>query len=249
MPVTRRFFVGGNWKMNGTNESIREIGKFLTTGPLNANTDIVCGAPAVYLDFARRIMPPSVKISAQNCYKEVKGAFTGEISPAMLRDIGIEWVILGHSERRQIFGETDKLVAEKVGHALSEGLNVIVCIGETLDERKASKTEEVVSRQLTAIKKNVLNWDKVVVAYEPIWAIGTGMTATPQQAQEVHAYLRKWFLDNVSPEVSAAVRIIYGGSVSAKNCRDLAKEGDIDGFLVGGASLLAEFVLIVNART
>jgi len=248
MSSNRKFFVGGNWKMNGDLSSIDEIVNFMTAGPLDPNTETVCGAPAIYLSFARQHLPKSIGVAAQNCYKVAKGAFTGEISPAMIKDVGCEWVILGHSERRQIFNETDQLIAEKVEHALSEGLGVIACIGETLEEREANKTEEIVFRQLAAIKDKVSNWSKVVVAYEPVWAIGTGKTASPQQAQDVHASLRKWLTDNVSSDVSASTRIIYGGSVTAGNCKELARSGDIDGFLVGGASLKPDFVEIINAK-
>lgn len=166
----------------------------------------------------------------------------------MLKDIGADWVIIGHSERRQIFKETDLLIAEKVAHALAEGLKVIACIGETLEEREANQTETVVFRQTKAISEAVKDWTNVVIAYEPVWAIGTGKTATPQQAQDVHAALRKWFTDNVSAAVSASIRIQYGGSVTAANCKELAGQPDIDGFLVGGASLKPEFIQIVNAR-
>lgn len=166
----------------------------------------------------------------------------------MLKDIGADWVIIGHSERRQIFGESDELIAEKTAHALAEGLKVIACIGETLQEREAGQTEAVVFRQSKALANAIKDWTNVVVAYEPVWAIGTGKTATPQQAQEVHAALRKWFTENVSAAVSAAVRIQYGGSVTAANCKELASQPDIDGFLVGGASLKPEFVQIVNAK-
>lgn len=166
----------------------------------------------------------------------------------MLKEVGADWVILGHSERRAIFGESDQLVAEKVAFALAEGMKVIACIGETLAEREAGQTEAVVFRQTQAIADVVKDWSNVVIAYEPVWAIGTGKTASPAQAQEVHAALRKWFTEKVSPEVSDSIRIQYGGSVTAANCRELASQPDIDGFLVGGASLKPEFVQIVNAR-
>lgn len=184
----------------------------------------------------------------QNAYKVASGAFTGEVSPALLKDVGATWVILGHSERRQIFGETDELIAEKVVHALEQGLKVIACIGETLQEREAGQTEAVVFRQTKALADAVKDWSNVVLAYEPVWAIGTGKTATPAQAQEVHAALRKWLADNISADVSASLRIQYGGSVTAANAKELASQPDIDGFLVGGASLKPEFVNIVNAR-
>ncbi|KAI4486512.1 triosephosphate isomerase [Polistes fuscatus] len=244
----RKFFVGGNWKMNGTKKEIDEIVAFLKAGPLDPNVDVVVGVPAIYLTYAKGILPSNVDISAQNAYKVPKGAFTGEISPAMLLDNSIPWVILGHSERRNVFGETDELVAEKVAHSLETGLKVIACIGEKLEEREAGKTEEVVFRQTKAIADKIKSWDNVVLAYEPVWAIGTGKTATPQQAQEVHEKLREWFTKNVNANVAETVRIIYGGSVTAGNAKELAKEKDIDGFLVGGASLKPDFVQIVNAK-
>ncbi|XP_058794943.1 triosephosphate isomerase isoform X2 [Phymastichus coffea] len=246
--MARKFFVGGNWKMNGNKKEIDDIVAFLKAGPLDPNVEVVVGVPAIYLSYTKGILPNNIGISAQNCYKVPKGAFTGEISPAMLLDNGISWVILGHSERRNVFGENDELVAEKTAHALEAGVKVIACIGEKLEERESGKTEEVVFRQTKAIADKIKSWDNVVVAYEPVWAIGTGKTATPQQAQDVHDKLRAWFAKNVSPVVAESVRIIYGGSVTADNAKDLAKEKDIDGFLVGGASLKPDFIKIVNAK-
>lgn len=234
--------------MNGDKTSIAEICKILASSPLDSNTEVVIGCPALYVTYTRELLPPAVAVAGQNAYKVAKGAFTGEISPAMLKDAGATWVILGHSERRQIFGESDDLIGEKCAHALAEGLNIIACIGETLAEREAGKTEEVVARQMCALAQHVKDWANVVVAYEPVWAIGTGKTATPEQAQEVHAFLRNWLVDNVSQDVSKNLRIQYGGSVTAANCKELAAQPDIDGFLVGGASLKPEFVKIVNAR-
>jgi len=234
--------------MNGSKDSITELAKILSTGPLDSNVEVIVGCPAVYISFARGLLPASISVAGQNCYKAKSGAFTGEVSPGMLKDVGADWVIIGHSERRQIFKESDELIAEKTAFALSEGLKVIACIGETLDEREAGQTEAVVFRQMKAISAQVKDWTNVVVAYEPVWAIGTGKTATPAQAQEVHAALRKWLVENVSADVSASLRIQYGGSVTAANCRELASQPDIDGFLVGGASLKPEFVQIVNAK-
>lgn len=246
--MVRKFCVGGNWKMNGDKASIAEIAKVLSAGPLDPNVDVVIGCPSPYLEYTRGLLPATIGVAGQNCYKVAKGAFTGEQSPAMLKDIGIDWVIIGHSERRTIFNESDELIAEKTAHALAEGLKVIACIGETLQEREAGQTEAVVFRQTKALAAQIKDWTNVVLAYEPVWAIGTGKVATPQQAQDVHAALRKWLADNVSADVSASVRIQYGGSVTAANCKELASQGDIDGFLVGGASLKPEFVQIVNAR-
>ena len=170
----------------------------------------------------------------------------------MLKEIGVNWVILGHSERRHVFGESDELVAAKVAHALSEGLNVLPCIGEKLEEREAGRTLEVNYRQLGAIAGVITNpedWSRVVLAYEPVWAIGTGKTATPAQAQEVHAQLRSWIATNVSEKVANEIRILYGGSVTAANCREIGSQVDVDGFLVGGASLKPEFQDIIKAAS
>lgn len=233
--------------MNGSKSSIDGIVEFLKTGPLSQESEVVVSPPSCYLSYVRERLPDTIGVSAQNCYKVEKGAFTGEISPAMLKDLNIEWVILGHSERRNVFGESNKLVGEKVGYALSCGMKVIACIGEHLSERENGKTEEIVTEQLKDIIDNVTDWTNVVIAYEPVWAIGTGRTATPEQAQEVHAFVRKT-LSSLSTTVAAQTRIIYGGSVNAGNCDSLAAMSDIDGFLVGGASLKPDFVKIVNAH-
>jgi len=235
--------------MNGSKTEIKAIVDKLNGANLNDQTDIVVSPPACYLEFTKGVVKPLIKTAGQNSYKVEKGAFTGDLSPQMLADVGAEWVILGHSERRNVFGENDELIAEKIAFALQSGLGVIACIGEKLEEREAGQTEAVVYRQMAAIAAKVKSWDKVVVAYEPVWAIGTGKTATPQQAQEVHAQLRKWLKEKVSESVANSMRIIYGGSVTGANCRELAKEADIDGFLVGGASLKPEFIEIINSRT
>ncbi|XP_065842385.1 triosephosphate isomerase-like [Oscarella lobularis] len=248
MASERRFFVGGNWKMNGTKKSVDEIIAFLTKEPLPADIDVVVSPPALYVPYVRDKLPKGIGVAAQNCYKETKGAFTGEISAEMIKDVGAEWVILGHSERRHKFGETDELIGEKVGHALNSGLKVIACIGELLSEREAGKTEEVIFKQMKFIADHVGgNWSSVVIAYEPVWAIGTGKTATPEQAQQVHVQLREWLKKNVSVDVAIQTRILYGGSVNAGNAADLGRQGDVDGFLVGGASLKPDFVTIIKA--
>lgn len=211
---------------------------------LTCFSEVVIAPPALYLlDVVRQTKPP-VQVAAQNSYVVASGAFTGEISPHQLVDAGIPWVILGHSERRSLFGDSDALVADKVKAALAAGLKVIACIGETLQEREANITNDVCHRQLAAIV-NVLDekdWKNVVVAYEPVWAIGTGKVATVQQAQDVHKDTRAWLAKQVSPAVAQATRIIYGGSVNAKNSAELGGSADIDGFLVGGASLKPEFI-------
>jgi len=251
MSEHRKFFVGGNWKMNGTKASIDELVKMLNEKGLNPNTEVVVGPPAVYLSYVRERLNKQIGVAAQNCYKVEKGAFTGDISTAMIKDVGCEWVILGHSERRHVFGESNQLIGEKVGFALGSGLRLIPCIGEKLEEREANKTEEVCFSQMQAIAaniKNVADWSRVVIAYEPVWAIGTGKVATPAQAQEAHHSVRGWIEKHVGPDVAKSVRILYGGSVTAENCKELASQPDVDGFLVGGASLKPEFINIINAR-
>ncbi|KAK7601240.1 hypothetical protein V9T40_008681 [Parthenolecanium corni] len=244
----RKFFVGGNWKLNGDKKFIAELVDCLKKCNLDSNVEIVVAPPSIYLEYTKSIVPANIEVSAQNCYKIPKGAFTGEISPAMIKDIGVDWVILGHSERRNVFGEQDSLIAEKVAHALESGLSVIACIGEKLEEREAGQTEAVVFQQMKAIASKIGEWNNVVIAYEPVWAIGTGKTASPQQAQEVHEKLRKFIKDEISEKVANEIRIIYGGSVTGANAKELAKEKDIDGFLVGGASIKPEFADIINAK-
>jgi len=234
--------------MNGNKDEIKQIVDTLNKAALNDNTDIIVSPPACYLEYTKGLASAKIHVAGQNSYKVAKGAFTGDMSPQMLLDVGVDWVILGHSERRNVFGEDDQLIAEKVAFALEAGLGVIACIGEKLEEREAGKTEEVVFKQMQAIAAKVKNWEKVVVAYEPVWAIGTGKTATPQQAQDVHAQLRNWLKEKVSETVANSTRIIYGGSVTGGTCRELAQSPDIDGFLVGGASLKPEFIEIINAK-
>lgn len=245
----RKFFVGGNWKMNGSRAAYKELIEGFNSAKVDESVEVVLAPPAIYLDYVRGLMRKDFAVSLQNCYKVAKGAFTGQISPAMALDSDCPWTILGHSECRNVFGETDELIGEKVKHALEGGLKVIACVGEKLEEREADQTATVVETQMKAIAANVGNdWSKVVIAYEPVWAIGTGKTATPEQAQEVHVGIRAWLAKEVSEEVAASTRILYGGSVKAANCKDLGAQPDIDGFLIGGASLKPEFIDCVNAR-
>jgi triosephosphate isomerase len=248
--MPRQFFVGGNFKMNGVQESITNIVKNLNSAQLDSNTEVVISPPALYLTLTRSLADSKIGVAAQNVYDKPNGAFTGEISVEQLKDTKIDWAVIGHSERRVILKESDDFIARKVKAAVEGGISVIFCIGETLEEREANKTIEVVTRQLNAAAKELSKeqWAKVVIAYEPVWAIGTGKVATTEQAQEVHAAIRKWLGEAISPKAQDEVRIIYGGSVSEKNCRELAKQPDVDGFLVGGASLKPAFVDIINAR-
>ncbi|OKL57867.1 Triosephosphate isomerase [Talaromyces atroroseus] len=247
--MPRQFFVGGNFKMNGVTDSIKSIVKNINEAKRDPTTEVVIAPPTIYLALTRELADPSIAVSAQNVYDKPNGAFTGELSVEQLNDTKIAWTLVGHSERRVLLREDDDFVARKTKAAIDGGLSVILCIGESLEEREANKTIDVVTKQLTAVAERLSKeeWAKVVIAYEPIWAIGTGKVATTAQAQEVHAAIRKW-LATISPEVAENTRIIYGGSVSDKNCRELAKENDVDGFLVGGASLKPAFVDIINSR-
>jgi len=209
--------------------------------------EVVCAPPTIYLDFCQNFAASNIQIAAQNCHDQPKGAFTGAISPEMVKDLNIPYVILGHSERRTVFNESNELIGEKVKRALEVGLKVILCVGEQLEEREANETMKVVVEQLQPAVAGIKNWDDVVIAYEPVWAIGTGKTASPEQAQETHEQIRNWLKENVSESVAQGVRIMYGGSVKKANAAELAACPDIDGFLVGGASLLPEFVDIINS--
>lgn len=250
--MSRTFFVGGNWKCNGSLKSIADLcsswKESTDDGAKYAGkpVQIVIAPPALYAPATKEQLPAGFELSLQDCYTAT-GAFTGEIAADMLADAGIPWVITGHSERRTKFAETDEVVADKTAYALAKGLSVIACIGELLEEREAGRTMEVNERQIAALAAKITDWSKVVIAYEPVWAIGTGKVATPEQAQEVHAALRAWLDANVSPDVAASTRIIYGGSVKPGNANDLSAQPDIDGFLVGGASLKPDFVAIIDS--
>jgi len=243
----RKPFVAGNWKMNLDRRRALALAGTLREH-LEGRTDVEAGVapPFVYLDEVSRALAGSaVKVGAQNMCDEPQGAFTGEVSAAMLLDVGASFVILGHSERRHVYGEGDALVNAKVGMALEAGLAVILCIGETLMEREQGSTEDVCQRQLVSGLSGVdaADMGRVTLAYEPVWAIGTGHNATPAQAGEVHLYVRGLLEGLYGPRVAAATRIQYGGSVNPGNVRDLLAVPDIDGALVGGASLKAETFL------
>jgi len=247
--MARKFFVGGNFKMNGTHDSLSKIGQTLKDTQLDPNTEVVVAPSPLYVLPLQDLLKGSpVKVAAQSAYKGQQGAFTGEVSVWQLAQEKVPWVILGHSERRTIFKETSQEIAEKTSDALSNGLSVIFCVGETLEEREANKTDAVVQAQLEPLVKSNPDWSKIVVAYEPVWAIGTGKVATPQQAQEAHAAIRAYLSKSAGQQVADSTRIIYGGSVAAKNAKEISAGKDIDGFLVGGASLKPEFADIVNVN-
>jgi triosephosphate isomerase len=249
--MVRQYFVGGNFKMNpATKQEKVALVNFLNEANLDPNTEVVISPPALYLIPLSEIVRKEIKVAAQNCYFKDSGAYTGEISPCQLVDAGVPYVILGHSERRTLFHETSEVIAQKTRAALDAGLSVILCVGETLEEREANKTAKVIEDQLKPVLAQLKepDWSKVVIAYEPVWAIGTGKVATSAQAQDTQKGIRSYLATAASASVAENTRIIYGGSVNAKNCKELSTQPDIDGFLVGGASLKPEFVEIINAK-
>jgi triosephosphate isomerase len=234
----RKPIIAGNWKMHKT---IKEALEFVSDikGKTNADVDAVICAPFTLLkDLKESTKGTDIKIAAQNMHFEDNGAFTGEVSPLMLKELNIDYVVIGHSERRQYFNETDVTVNKKVLKALETGINPIVCVGETLEERESENTKKVVEVQVKEALKEVKDSDlsKVVVAYEPIWAIGTGKTATAEQANDVISYIRE-VIKGLYGDLSQEVRIQYGGSVKPSNVKEIMGQSDIDGALVGGASL------------
>jgi triosephosphate isomerase (TIM) len=247
----RRRLVAGNWKMNGSSDRNRPLLEGIVAQASTVDrVDIGVCVPFPYLDQARSMLVGSaVDWGAQNVSDHAAGAFTGEVSVAMLADFGCRYVIVGHSERRSLFGESDQLVAAKAAAVLQGGLTPIVCVGESLEERDRDVTEAVVSRQLDAVIESIgaVGIGKSVLAYEPVWAIGTGKVATPQQAQAVHAFLRNRVTEQ-DAGVGERLTILYGGSVKGANAAALFAMNDIDGGLIGGASLdLAEFIAICEA--
>jgi triosephosphate isomerase (TIM) len=243
--TNRKPIIAGNWKLNGS----RELTTTLVDGLLKVvssveDVDIVICPPFTALAQAAEKLHGSkvIKLGAQNCYWEESGAFTGEIAPAMLKELGVDYVIIGHSERRQFFGETDETVNKKLKALLAQGLTPIVCVGEMLEEREAGKMEAVIKTQITGSLAGLSAAElaKIVVAYEPVWAIGTGKTASPEQAQEVHALIRGLLAGLADKDTADKIRIQYGGSVKPDNAAELMSCPDIDGALVGGAALKAD---------
>jgi len=234
----------GNWKMHMTRAEAEELLISLKEKAGNVEGIDVGVCPSFpYLSFAAELLVgTNIKVGGQNMAWENSGAFTGEVSPVQLRDSGCSFVILGHSERRHIFGETNEMINKKVKRAVEQGLNVILCVGEKLNEREQGRTEDIVNSQLQAGLKGVdiSMIDKITIAYEPVWAIGTGKTATPEMTEDVHAFIRNWFKTEFGKSAADELRIQYGGSVKPENSSQLMAQSDIDGALVGGASLDAE---------
>jgi triosephosphate isomerase len=243
----KKKLIAGNWKMNGNLTANAKLLGDILAGLSQPACDVAVGVPAVYLAQCQSVLAgTAIDLASQDVSSHEAGAYTGEISAAMLKDFGVRYAIVGHSERRQYHGETDELVATKAQRALASGITPIVCVGETLAEREAGKTDEVVKRQLAAvIHTNGHCISEIVVAYEPVWAIGTGKTASPEQAQQVHAVLRAQL--HAATEHSARIKLLYGGSMNAANAAALLVQPDIDGGLIGGAALKAQDFLTIIA--
>lgn len=239
----RRRLIVGNWKMNTVRHEATELARRLSGLIRSSNVDVVIAPPYTSLEAVYGVVRDTdIHLGAQDVFWETSGAFTGEISPYMLIDAGCRWVIIGHSERRGILGETDDMVRKKVRASLGSGLIPIVCVGETIEERERGKTIRVVESQIENGLKdlNLDDPDKIAIAYEPVWAIGTGKNATPEEAAEVHGFIRGVLKDTFG-DVADGIRILYGGSVTPANIKGLLSPPDIDGALVGGASLKADF--------
>ena len=244
----RKPIIAGNWKMNNTASEGVALIEALKPLVKDADCEVVACVPAIDIPaVAQAIKGTNIALGAQNVHFAEKGAYTGEISANMLKEYGVKYVIIGHSERRQYFGETDETVNKRTLAALAAGLTPIVCIGESLEERETGKTEKVLDKQIVEGMKGIDDISKIVIAYEPIWAIGTGKTATAEQADETIGYIRKKLAEVFCPNCAAKVRIQYGGSMNAGNCKQLMAMEEIDGGLIGGASLkAADFAAIVN---
>ncbi len=247
----RRPFIAGNWKMNLTRAESADLAKAVASKVTGTAVEVALCPPSVYLEtVCSAVQGSPVGVGAQNLYHESAGAFTGEISAAMVKDIGCRYVILGHSERRNILGESSEFINKKVLAALEAGLVPIVCVGELLEQREAGQTQKVIQQQFdgTFAGLSADQMRQLVIAYEPVWAIGTGKVATPDQAEEVHRDLRGLMESRYNSEVAEAVRIQYGGSVNADNAENLLSQKNIDGALVGGASLKPDsFLAIIEA--
>lgn len=243
----RQVMVAGNWKMNGSRDSVKQLIQGIKAGSNGVKAEIVVCPSYIFIpDVTAAIAGSAIKLGAQNMCEQDSGAFTGEVAGPMLQDFGVEYVIIGHSERRSLYGETDLVTAVKFAAVLKHGLKPIFCIGETLAERESGVTEQVLARQLDAILEasGVASLANAVLAYEPVWAIGTGKTATPQQAQDVHAFIRNK-IAGLDKGIAAGLRILYGGSMNPANAAELIAQADIDGGLIGGASLKADDFLTI----
>ena len=246
----RKTIIAGNWKMNASKVSVKSLIDGILSGMEGVNSEVLVCVPFPYMSQVESLIEGSnLKLGAQNININPSGAFTGEVSADMIKDFGAKYVIAGHSERRSLYGETSSVVAEKTKAALGAGLSPLLCVGESLEQREAGKTETVVAEQINAVIElvGIESFDSIIIAYEPVWAIGTGMTATPEQAQAVHFFIRN-LLGESSENIAQKTPILYGGSMNAGNAVELISCPDIDGGLIGGAALKAEdFLQICKA--
>ena len=246
----RKTIIAGNWKMNASKVSVKSLIDGILSGMEGVNSEVLVCVPFPYMSQVESLIEGSnLKLGAQNININPSGAFTGEVSADMIKDFGAKHVIVGHSERRSLYGETSLVVAEKTKAAIDAGLSPLLCVGESLEQREAGKTETVVAEQINAVIElvGIESFDSIIIAYEPVWAIGTGMTATPEQAQAVHFFIRN-LLGESSENIAQKTPILYGGSMNAGNAVELISCPDIDGGLIGGAALKAEdFLQICKA--
>ncbi|GAW82687.1 triosephosphate isomerase [Plasmodium gonderi] len=246
--MTRKYFISANWKCNGTKENIKTL--TTTFNELNfdpSKLDVVIFPVNVHYEYTKSLLNEKFHTGIQNISKYGSGSYTGEVSAEIAKDLNIEYVIIGHFERRKYFKETDEDVREKLQQCLKNNLKVIVCFGESLEQRENNLTIDVITKQVKSFVDLIDNFDNVVLAYEPIWAIGTGKTASPEQAQAVHKEIRNIVKEKCGEKQANQIRILYGGSVNTDNCSSLIKQEDIDGFLVGNASLKPSFVEIIKS--
>ena len=246
----RKTIVAGNWKMNASKETVNSLIEGILSGMNEVSSEVIVCAPFPYLSQVESLINNSkLMLGAQNLNVNPAGAYTGEVSADMIKDFGAQYVIVGHSERRSLYGETNAIVAEKTKAAIGAGLTPLLCVGESLEDRESGKTEAIVEEQINAVIDliGIESFDQVIIAYEPVWAIGTGLTATPEQAQAVHLFIRNLLADS-SEKIAKRTPILYGGSMNAGNAADLISCSDIDGGLIGGAALKAEdFLQICKA--
>jgi len=243
----RKVLIGGNWKCNGDSNFIKAFDSDLKSFVVeNDKAEVMIFPPSIFLEKLQETYKHLI-VGSQNISRYGNGAYTGELSPQLLKSIGISTTLIGHSERRQMFGDNEETIAAKIKNSEDNGIYSVICIGENLKEREENKTMDVIKGQLDTIIGAVKNWGNSALAYEPVWAIGTGKTASPEQAEEVHSEIRSYLAQKVSKEVAESVRIIYGGSVKDSNSVELIKKPNIDGFLVGGASIQPQFKTICDS--
>ncbi|OMJ75584.1 hypothetical protein SteCoe_25239 [Stentor coeruleus] len=249
MEKSRKLFIGANWKSYFTQSQVNShIFQTINSLQINPNQIEVIIAPSLlHLTQVKNILRPEISISSQNCSSEATGPYTGEVSASQLKDFGIDWVIIGHLERRNLFDENDSIIRKKVYQALENGLNVMFCIGENLFERELGLALDVVTKQLNAIKEFAEKmWYKVVIVYDPIWENECGKNLTPGEIQEVHGYIRQWLMGNIDKDIAKGIRIVYGGKVDNKNAKILLAQEDVDGFLIGDDIMCETFKYVIE---